>query len=109
LKSLGYFGQLAGAVPFAGSFQMIRVWRKAVSKSDIHIIAWQHNSISFSQVFPPHTHTFANDHRYFWGFVLHSSAFLPAFNLQCSQNAETLWHGDNFLSNRQWCRRHRFV
>lgn len=52
---------------------------------------------------------FVNDHRYFWGFVLHGSIFLLSFNLQCSQNAETLWHGDNFLSNRQYCQQCRFV
>lgn len=108
LKSLAYFGQLVSAVPFAGSFQMLLVWRKAVSKSSIPIIAWKHKSIPFSQILkflPP----FAKDRRYFWGFVLWSSVSVPASNLQCSQNAETLWHGDNFLSNRQCCQQCRFV
>lgn len=53
--------------------------------------------------------TCAKDHRYFWGFVLCSSVSVPVSNLQCSQNAETLWHGDNFLSNRQCCQQCRFV
>lgn len=86
---------------------MLLVWRKAMSKSSIHIIAWKHKSIPFSQIFNfffPH-----KDHRYFWGFVLCSSVSVPASNLQCSQNAETLWHGDNFLSNRQCCQQCRFV
>lgn len=52
---------------------------------------------------------FANDRRDLWGFVFHGSVFLPSFKLQCSQNVETLWHGDNFLSNRQCCQQCRFV
>lgn len=108
-KSLAYFGRLVGAVPFAGSFQVLLVWRKAVSKSSIHIIAWKHKSIPFSQIFKKFFPTFAKDHRYFWGFVLCGSISVRDSNLQCSQNAETLWHGDNFLSNRQCCQQYGFV
>lgn len=107
-KAWAILGSWQVLYPLLTAFKWYWFEEKQCQRAAFHIIAWKHKSIPFSQIFFFFA-TFANDHRYFWGFVLHSSTFLPALNLQRSQNVETLWHGDNFLSNSQCCQQRGVV